>query len=149
MAVTLLRDPSRSWIIHSYKALPSLRYNTMAREIPEHCQNNALHKIYKICTKWGWLMCWHNTVPLTQSTRKDSDNHTACLADVFPNVVVTSVWRHCRCTKRHSIPLNKSHFYTQDFARNTAPYVKTATEVFFRNYEVWQIVARPEISCRL
>jgi hypothetical protein len=35
-------------------------------------------------------MYWHNTVPLTQSMRKDSDNHTACLADIFPKVVVTS-----------------------------------------------------------
>lgn len=35
-------------------------------------------------------MYGHNAVPFTQSMRKESDNHTACLADIFPNVVVTS-----------------------------------------------------------
>ena len=35
-------------------------------------------------------MYWHNTVPLTQSMRKDSDNHTASLAEIVRNVVVTS-----------------------------------------------------------
>jgi hypothetical protein len=45
--------------------------------------------------------------------------------------------------------LSTNAISVQDFARNTAPYVKTATEVFFRNYEACQIVASPEIRCRL
>jgi hypothetical protein len=34
-------------------------------------------------------MYWHNAVPLTQSIRNDSNNHTVYVADKFPNVVVT------------------------------------------------------------
>jgi HSP20 family molecular chaperone IbpA len=81
-------------------------------------------------------MYWHNTVPLTQSTCKDSDNHTACLADIFPKVNVTLT--DDTIVVPSDIPyLSTKAISVQVFARNTAPYVKTATEVSFRNYEVW------------